>query len=154
MHSRAAIHEAGHAVAAVQLGLMLAHVSIVPDRDAAAHVALATSEGVSPKKLSIYGLAGGCAERAAFGGPSRGQTSDLAGVNRILRKIAPGEAEFGTLFTIARDEAEALVARNRFAIGIVARALDRELWIDGREVPPMLWRAGVAPEFVKGLPGR
>ncbi len=92
---RIAVHECGHALAAVELGFELRSVSVVPRGDEGGRVLIgglgyrATRQDV--EKVVLYLLAGRAAEELVLGAPGTGaggsQTSDLARATEYVAEL-------------------------------------------------------------------
>jgi hypothetical protein len=118
-----AIHEAGHAVAAIRAGLIFDHVTALPDVehefDGALHWTELHASGdvvMSPELLAVVLLAGPCAEAKAM--------------RRRFDQVFAGEAaadDREAVATLGLDDAQ-FIAAGRDAVALVERdwpAIDR-----------------------------
>ncbi|MFC4174031.1 AAA family ATPase [Microvirga sp. GCM10011540] len=168
-----ALHEAGHAVLALRLGLEVAHVTVQAGGRAAGHTRIMPPGGL-PDRLALEAqvvatLAGRAADQVLGRGPTAGAVADLCEATRLVTAI---HASFGLGATlahrVAHEEAEillrydprlsalveadlqrlmgqavALVRRHDEAIRTVAGALLARTTLVGDEVARILARAPV-----------
>ena len=148
---RAAVHEAGHAVAQIALGGAVESVTIVAAAGSGGHTRMGASASSFPTAVDLDGvavmmLAGRAAEEAILGAPSAGAEGDLksatelvcsvhasAGLADSLLHLAPTGAAAALLLTdpvlrqavsrhVAKLYAEALAIARRRRTAIVAVA--------------------------------
>ncbi len=117
MVRRAAVHEAGHAVAAVHLNFRVQGVSIVQDGRSGGHTAhdlplLSTASDVA--RATVVALAGRAAEEAILGAPSSGAEGDLAAATALVASAHASQGLGGeSLVHLApRAEASSLLLRD------------------------------------------
>lgn len=82
-----ALHEAGHAVAAYELGREVAHVSLVPQGDTGGHASISEPLRLSRAALEdsvVILFAGRAADSELGDGPCAGACRDLARATRLL----------------------------------------------------------------------
>ena len=144
-----AIHEAGHAVAAIRAGLVFDQVSIIPDESLETDGALYWNEMeelgeivMPPELLAVVLLAGPCAEARA-----RGLRSDRMFAGEAATQDREAMATLGltqSQFMAASREAVALVERDWHVIEAVAQELTEVERLDYEEVEAMV-DAGADP---------
>jgi ATP-dependent Zn protease len=144
-----AIHEAGHAVAAIRAGLVFDQVSIVPDESLDADGALYWNEMeelgelvMPPELVAVVLLAGPCAEARA-----RGLRSDRMFEGEAATQDREAMATLSlpeSQFMAASREAQALIERDWNLIESVAAELTELERLDYEEVDAMVEAAGAS----------
>lgn len=138
-----AIHESGHAVAAVRAGLVFDQVSIIPDESLETDGALYWNEMeeigelvMPPELVAVVLLAGPCAEARA-----RGLRSDRMFEGEAATQDREAMATLGltaSQFMAASHEAAALIERDWGLIEAVAEKLCEAERLDYEEVVAMV----------------
>jgi hypothetical protein len=137
---RCAVHEAGHAVAAVVAGETVSAVMLTPDPGADGALHPRTLVSITSDSAFLL-LAGTAAERFFVGTtiPS-GELQDLEEFLRLVDGDAP-QPDGDRSLRRGRARAHAIVRRHRFAVHAVALRLFRDGSLDGSAVQEMVEEA-------------
>lgn len=140
-----AIHEAGHAVAAIRAGLVFDQVSVLPDESLEIDGALYWNESdaevvMPPELLAVVLLAGPCAEARERGLRADRMFEGVAATQDREAMAVLGLSE--QQFIAATKEALAIVERDWALIEQVAEALENDERLDYEEVESIVDAAG------------
>jgi SpoVK/Ycf46/Vps4 family AAA+-type ATPase len=166
------VHEAGHALAAVKLGIQLDSVD-VDENCTTVESMLGSVTGADIENKIVFLLAGRAVEIVVLGGPSHGASSDLmqatkaaasaisaGGLDGSLLSLDPSAAmtleetrdRVEAILVAAAERAQTLITANRPALDALAAALRSERYLDTAEVkvivdqgckPPKVRTAGL-----------
>jgi cell division protease FtsH len=148
------VHEAGHAIAALELGIPLVSVDVDACCTTIELLLGSLTRSEIDRDLAFL-LAGRAAEIAVFGVPSHGASNDLmqatksaataisaGGLDGSLLSLDPSAAltleenrdRVEAILVAAAERAQTLIAANRPALDALADALGRERYLDAAEV--------------------
>lgn len=103
-----AIHEAGHAIVAHELGLPVAEISIIGVGDTGGWVNARLDDGLPTRadmeRLAVMMLGGRAADSVLGGGAHAGAASDIENVNKLLRTCMLDLGLYGSLANAANSD--------------------------------------------------
>ena len=103
-----AIHEAGHAIVAFDLGLPVSEISIIGVGDTGGWVNARLDDGLPTRadmeRLAVMMLGGRAADSVLGGGAHAGAASDIESVNKLLRAAMLDLGLYGSLTTAANSD--------------------------------------------------
>lgn len=145
---RAAVHEAGHAVACVRLKRRVRRVTLLLNAHTMGEVELDTRLSLHPRRSPdparaaanvirevVIGWAGYVAEQMFFGRAERGGLlADARSITLLLARLASGQRQRNRLGRCLLQECRQLLAPERKTIERVARALRERRRLSGAEL--------------------
>lgn len=167
------IHEAGHAIAAQECGLLIGEVSILSEGTTGGWTSIAPPQTLSRDEVrdwAVVMLSGRAADEIIGKGANAGASADLSVVNELLRDAMLRQGLFGWITTeegirsldpvlqgkrlsehlsseldLAMHSARQLVQHHREDIEVLAKLLIEKKVVSGKEVATICGRVGASP---------